>query len=141
MTGKILTTCATLVLFLGAADVPAELQGEWKAAVLEKGGKRTPDAAVKAVSVVIKGDTFALKNRDTVVEEVTLKADPTKSPKQISITPLKGPRKGKEHLGIYSLEGGQLKLCWAVPGNPRPTGFTTTPETGDFLLVLDPVKR
>ena len=128
-------------LTTGAAAADAtELQGEWKAVLIEKAGKRVPDAAVKSITVVIKGDTFTLKSQDKVVEEVTLAADAAKSPRQLTITPIKGPRKGMAHLGIYAAEKGKLKICWAVPGKDRPTTFATTAESGNFLIELEPAK-
>jgi uncharacterized protein (TIGR03067 family) len=90
--------------------------------------KEARDAALKTVTVVIKGDTFTLKSGDKVVEEVTVAVDATKKPKHVTLTPVKGPRKGKSHLGIYAVE------------KDRPTEFATTAESGSFLIVLQPAK-
>jgi uncharacterized protein (TIGR03067 family) len=113
-----------------------DLQGEWKAALIEMAGKKTDDAAVNTVGVVNKDDKFTLKSGDKVVEEVTLTVDATRNPKQITITPIKGPRKGQAHLGIYSVDKGTLKICWAMPKKERPTEFASTAESGNFLIVL-----
>lgn len=133
----------SVLCLAGVAD-PAketdELQGEWKATLIEKAGKKTDEGAVKTVSVVIKGDKFTLKSGDKVVEEVTLTVDATKTPKQITITPVKGPRKDQAHLGIYSVEKGALKICWAVPKKDRPSEFATTAESGNFLIILKSTK-
>src|SRR4051812_23410757 len=99
-----------------AAEPPREadeLQGEWRAALIEMAGKKTDNAAVKTVGVVIKDGKFTLRSGGKVVEEVTLTLDTTRTPKQITIAPIKGPRSGQAHLGIYSVEKGTLKICWA----------------------------
>jgi uncharacterized protein (TIGR03067 family) len=37
---------------------------------------------------------------------------------------------------IYKLEGDRLTYCVAAPGQPRPTEFTTKPDDGNTLVVL-----
>jgi hypothetical protein len=44
-----------------------------------------------------------------------------------------GFTKGKKQLGIYELEGGTFKSCFAAPGNERPADFTSQP--GDHRTV------
>jgi uncharacterized protein (TIGR03067 family) len=142
MIRRFLLACAVTSLTLVSADAGdgKELEGEWKAIVIEQGGKKVPDAALKTITVVIKGDTFTLKNQEKVVEMATLTVDGTKTPRQLTLTPVQGPRKGKAHPGIYTVEKGNLKICWALPGKDRPTEFTTTAESGNFLIVLQSAK-
>ena len=39
-------------------------------------------------------------------------------------------------LGIYALEEGGYKVCFAPAGKPRPTEFGSTPGSGYILQVL-----
>src|SRR5262249_6651525 len=70
--------------------------------------------------------------------EITL--HPEANPRAIDLTAKKGPLKGKTALGIYKLEGDELRLC--LPGSPtvteRPTNFVA-PADSDLLLLR--VKR
>jgi uncharacterized protein (TIGR03067 family) len=67
---------------------------------------------------------------------ITFTLDETKKPKQINammVEPEKGP---KPYLGIYTIEGDELKLCFSKPGDERPTEFTGGAKTGWTLNVL-----
>ena len=60
--------------------------------------------------------------------------DPTKNSKQVDSTALGGPDKGKVTLGIYEIiDANNKRACWARPGEPRPTDFTSTPGSGRTL--------
>lgn len=52
-----------------------------------------------------------------------------------------GPFKGKTTLGIYKLEGNQFTVCFAPPGKERPTEFSTTSGTGQFIHVWKRQKK
>jgi uncharacterized protein (TIGR03067 family) len=137
---------ALLLVAAGPVEKPSParesdaLQGTWRAVVIEKAGKKEADAALKTVTVVIKDNRFALKSRDKVIEEVTLKLDPAKDPPHVTLTPVRGPRKDRPHPGIYAAEKGRLKICWAPPGKERPAAFATAADNGNFLIVLERVE-
>ena len=44
-----------------------------------------------------------------------------------------GPAKGKPMLGIYQIDDKVYKVCFALPGKPRPTEFSSTPGSGYIL--------
>lgn len=54
------------------------------------------------------------------------------SPKAIDFYDKKNPT----IKGIYKIEGNQLILCTAAPGQPRPVKFSTSPFTGTILTTL-----
>lgn len=73
--------------------------------------------------------------------------DPQTRPKEITLTLIEGrPKdakvalskgyKGKQRLGIYALEGDELKLCLAADGQPRPKSFSTRVGDGLTLAVF-----
>ena len=44
--------------------------------------------------------------------------------------------KGKTAEGIYEWQGDNLKLCYSLPGKPRPTKFDSDEKNGTMLFVL-----
>jgi len=46
-----------------------------------------------------------------------------------------GDLAGKEAEGIYSLEGDVLRICYVMPGLPRPEGFESAMGSKAFLVV------
>jgi uncharacterized protein (TIGR03067 family) len=61
--------------------------------------------------------------------------DPARTPKAMNTWDLDGPFQDQTVPGIYRLDGDTLKLCFARPGEKRPTEFTTRSGTG-FLVVV-----
>jgi uncharacterized protein (TIGR03067 family) len=56
-------------------------------------------------------------------------------PRQINYVPLTGPFAGQPCLGIYSVIGNLMYVCFAPPGQQRPTDFITFPGSGQILNV------
>lgn len=128
-----------------ASKEAKELQGEWQAVEVEKDGKKVTADDVKDLRIVFKGGEFIAKSAKGEGKERKSKftLDPSKSPKQIDITPLEGPDKGQTAACIYSLENGQLKLCmpYFKDLGTRPKEFKTQAGDGRMLFVLKRVKR
>jgi uncharacterized protein (TIGR03067 family) len=108
-----------------------DLQGVWQAVVAECGGNPSTTEQVDELRIVIQGEKFDIRP-DGDNRKTTFKVDNNKSPKTIDLTVADGPDKGKVALGIYSFEGGQLKMCINLFGKDRtlrPTEFRT--QSGD----------
>jgi hypothetical protein len=43
--------------------------------------------------------------------------------------------------GIYCLGGDSLKICYALPGNPRPQVFATKPSDRELVFTMKRVPR
>jgi uncharacterized protein (TIGR03067 family) len=72
-----------------------------------------------------------------VVEEGTIKLEPSESPKAINFIIKAGPDKGKTQLGIYQFDGESLKICVAKAGDTeRPSSFTTKPNSENASVVM-----
>ncbi len=110
---------------------PDDLQGVWQAVDAECAGRQSSVEQVEELQIVIKGDRLEIKP-DGENRKTTFKIDASKFPKTIDLTVADGPNKGKVARGIYSLEGGQLKLCINLFGKDQtqlPTEFKT--QSGD----------
>jgi uncharacterized protein (TIGR03067 family) len=129
-----------------AAEVPAAdkdddvktIQGTW--VVDPDVYKDVKDKEVvkemKAVRVVIKGDSCTFKHLPGNEEKGSFRLDPSKKPKQIDLLSDMGTVQAQ---GIYELEKDHLKLCWdrQFKTQGRPTKFAHAKEGNDpFLLVL-----
>jgi RNA polymerase sigma factor (sigma-70 family) len=88
---------------------------------------------------VFSGDEFTAKKGDQVLYKGKFKLDISKSPKVIDLEIVEAPapnadKEGKTSLGIYALNGDDLKLCLATPGEEdRPTKLAG--EAGRHVLL------
>jgi len=88
---------------------------------------------------VFSGDEFTAKKGDQVLYKGKFKLDISKSPKAIDLEIVEAPapnedKEGKTSLGIYALDGDDLKLCLATPGEEdRPTKLAG--EAGKHVLL------
>ena len=144
----IVTLALLLILPLaapGGDQVPDHkaIQGSWTVLEAIHHGKATPKEKLKGVVVTFKGDQMETKVEDTS-RKGTFKLDATKTPKAIDLS------RGKDHsIGIYSLEGDTLKLCFVAqkkdkdgkaPLLKRPATFESTPENRQELVILRRMK-
>jgi uncharacterized protein (TIGR03067 family) len=123
-----------------AKDDHARIQGAWTVISGERGGKQEPAAELKSSSVVITRDRITVRHKDRA-EEMAYKLDPSTKPGHIDLTMIAGPDKDKTAHGIYELSGDQLKICFARPGQERPTGFSTKQNSDQMCFVLKREKR
>jgi RNA polymerase sigma factor (sigma-70 family) len=113
--------------------------GAWKLVKAELQGRELPMAEqAKPVRFVVQPGKFLMQSNAGLVGEFAYTLDPTRDPKEIDITPLEGPagKKGKTLLGIYLLEGDNLKVCVSTPGQKRPTQFGSKERRWELLYVL-----
>jgi RNA polymerase sigma-70 factor (ECF subfamily) len=106
------------------------LAGAWAAVSGEADGQQLPSEAVSSYRLVFDKDKVTVHvARDG--KEGTFKLDPTATPKTMDLT-----LDGGTGLGIYSLEGDVLKICFTESGNARPTEFVTKEGSRQVLLTL-----
>jgi len=106
------------------------LQGTWYLDSAMKDGNVLPKDKAIDTSIVFKGNTFRFPGSAEYAtsKEGTIKLDETKTPKQMDAIST-----GNEvMLGIYAIDANGYKVCFAPPGKPRPTDFTSTAQNGQI---------
>jgi uncharacterized protein (TIGR03067 family) len=134
------------VATLAAADEPAtaagedirQMQGEWIVVSSERDGQAAPEREIASIRRKVSGKTIEVELAGqegivTLTSDFTL--DATKDPKTIDVVRKDGPSQGVPTLAIYELKDGELRICSAPPGQPRPTSFETKPGTGHTMTV------
>lgn len=126
----------------------ASLQGTWQFDIIQTDGWPKPKG--KGPDKLGQGDDRQWKVKGNEItwvgnqgEEVRLAytIDPTKAPKQIDVTFLNGPHKGKKCPGIYErggVAGVLLWLCLNDPGvsAPRPSDVSYSTHEGRTMIGL-----
>jgi RNA polymerase sigma-70 factor (ECF subfamily) len=113
------------------------LQGRWMGQSAEQDGKALPEDEAKRIWVSIKDDRLLLIPGGEWAP-VTIRLDPKKSPKVLSMAPADRVT-DKSVPAIYQLDKGAdtLTLCWdAKDGKAVPTEFATKKGSGLMLIVL-----
>jgi RNA polymerase sigma factor (sigma-70 family) len=107
------------------------LRGTWAGVSGEAGGNTLPADAVKNYRLVFGDGKLTVKFAGEG-KEGTFKLDPAAKPKTIDLT-----LDGGTGVGIYSLDGDTLKLCFTETGKEdRPTEFATKKGRWAVLLVF-----
>jgi uncharacterized protein (TIGR03067 family) len=120
----------------------APIQGTWKVVSFQEAGRRDPPppAALEQMGmrIVISKDRYTVKTKE-MTDARTYKVDPSKSPKWFELEGVKasGGVEVGPNLGIYELNGDELKLCLGRSGKDRPTSFDPNNDpAADVLLIL-----
>lgn len=131
-----LLTAGVLLGTAGARDDAKgdheEIQGNWQVISTQDSGRKAPDEAIRTLKWVITKDKITYKFGDNTTEW-SYKLDATKKPRWIDLT--EGDR---TTLGIYELEGDNLKICFPEGGKgERSTAFESKPDSvNDVLITL-----
>jgi uncharacterized protein (TIGR03067 family) len=110
-----------------------KLAGNWKLIAAESQGQQAPDDVIKSLKWTVAGDKITAKGPEGKSFTSTFKLYPAKNPKAIDLT---NPDRKETLQGIYELTGGQLKICFAAPGERRPESFVTKEDLKVVLFVF-----
>src|SRR5262249_20531293 len=102
----------------------AQLEDYWSIVSGEANWMSMPKETARSGKRVAKDGETTITFGGQVYFKAKFSVDPAKKPRAIDYTMTEGPTKGKTHLGIYELDGGTVKFCFAAPGGDRPTDFT-----------------
>ncbi len=111
-----------------AADELQRLQGTWQVQLWEEAGEPVADLA--ACGVFFGGNAFILRRYDTAFQSGTVQLDPSKSPATVNLAVRQGEGVDGVMLGVYSLEGDTLLLCFDPAGQARPRNFKPSAADG-----------
>jgi uncharacterized protein (TIGR03067 family) len=137
---------AAVGLLIGACNRPAQapaapktdldrFQGTWYLVMAMQDGNTLPEDKVKQTTIVFKGDTFRFPGSAEYAtsKSGTIKLDETKTPKEMDA--ISTENEVMVMLGIYALDEGGYKVCFAPAGKPRPTALGSSPGSGYILQV------
>jgi uncharacterized protein (TIGR03067 family) len=133
--GVLVTGAGTLASDDATRKDLAPLEGTWRVVASEKDGAEAPRDDIESMTISVAGVTYTVRREGKVVEEGTLRIDPTRMPRSIDASPSKP--EGKIQRGIYEWgEDGTIRTCFAHPGQEdRPARFSTTEGTGHTLTT------
>ena len=118
-----------------------KMEGAWQLVRGDEGGEPFSEYVVKNLEVSIKGDQLTFKNIAPLTDKagkLTIKIDPSTTPKCIDLKVEAGSLKGTVLEGVYECKGDELKLClfFASGTRNRPLEFETKAGSNRVLLVL-----
>lgn len=106
-----------------------QFEGEWRAVSIIRDGVELPKMMIGAGQRIGKSNETTVKFGPSVFMKAKTRIDPAASPAEIDYLLSEGPSKGSILLGIYKVEGNLATFCMAEPGLPRPTTFSSLPES------------
>lgn len=116
-----------------AATDPAALDGTWVLTGHERDGKRDAGPFGKE-EAEFAGDRLVVREEGREVLNGTVHVRAGEAPNGITLAITAGQEQGQTMLGIYALDGDELKICWG--NKERPAGFDTAPGSGRMLWIL-----
>ena len=130
---------AAVVRADAAADDWKKLAGTWKVDSATLNGDDTTGVFKETVLAIEEGK-YKVDFMGTT-DAGTLKIDPAKKPKLMTITGTDGPNKGKTLPAIYEVDGDTLKVCYTLAGTDPPAEFKSTAENTTLLVTYKRGKK
>lgn len=131
------TICLPLVAAT-LVDNKDVLQGDWTVASFVANGVNGTPTDLRETE---RKCTFTAGRVSLWPGEGSFKIDSGITPHGIDIAFDMGENKDKTFLGIYSLQGDELRICLARPGSDRPQAFKSEKGSGRLLIVYRRVKK
>jgi uncharacterized protein (TIGR03067 family) len=118
-----------------------QLTGAWSCVSATVDGRPLPKETTDLLRLTLTQNRYKTEKGSEVLFDSTYTIDPSKNPKQISMIGTEGDLAGKEAPGIYSLEADVLRICYVMPGLPRPEAFESAPGSKAFLVTWKRTSR
>jgi uncharacterized protein (TIGR03067 family) len=118
----------------GAGSDARDMEGTWRPLSAEFAGEKWPQKVLDTMKLTMEDGKYSVEVGGRS-DEGTVTCDPAKSPRAMDIKGTNGPNKGKTFLVIYELKGDELRVCYDLSGQSRPTEFATKARTQLFLVT------
>lgn len=122
-------------------NVASQMTGTWSCAAATINGKPLADSTVKKLRLTMTGTRYKTERADEVLFDSTYRLDTTKAPVHINMVGTEGDLAGKEAQGIIAVSGDTLKICYAMPGKPRPIAFASATNSEAYLIIWKREKK
>lgn len=110
----------------------AKLQGSWVRVLGENEARRS--TAPESWTATYEGDRLTLESGGQHYRTGLVTLDASRMPRAINTWDLDGPNKDAVFPGIYEFDGDKLKVCFARPGEKRPTEFKADGSAGGGFI-------
>ena len=110
------------------------IEGVWRCVSATVDGKPLSDATTQSLRLHLTKTGYKTEKGSEVLFDSTYTVDLTKSPKEINMVGTEGDLAGKTALGIFSYDGKTLRICYVMPGSPRPRTFESPQGAKAFLV-------
>jgi uncharacterized protein (TIGR03067 family) len=118
----------------GPAQATKQLEGTWEVVSVTQDGRKVAPEGQGKTQFIVKDGKWRVKKGDQMVEEGTLKIDPSTTPHTIDVMPTTGEHKGQTMHGIYEVKGDTARDCFAMQaGKQRPKSFSADQGSGSRL--------
>lgn len=112
-----------------------QLEGIWQCVAATVDGRALPPTTTEALRLTLTKDRFKTERGLDVLFDSTYTIDQSKTPKEIDMVGTEGDLKGRLARGIYSLDSKELRICYVMPGLPRPKTFESAEGSQAFLVI------
>ena len=124
-----------------SANLASQATGTWSCVAATINGKPLSETAVKKLHLTMTATRYKTERNDEVLFDSTYRLDTTQSPAHINMVGTEGELTGKEAQGIIAMAGDTLKICYTMPGKPRPSAFASATNSEAYLLLWKREKK
>jgi len=126
------------------SDDPAieKILGFWEITKGVNQGEELSDKELDGVLVHVKRYMMITYDRDQNEKyRASFNIDESESPMHIDLLSMVKGRPPAKSLGIIQIKKDSWKICYALPGQSRPTKFESAADSGTMLFVHRPTKQ
>ena len=116
-------------------EAKSPIAGNWKVLSGVRSGTEIP--AERLPAIVVTNKTFTIPAGPGAEFVMSYTLDETKTPFEVDMKIESGPAPDGAALGIVSLDGNKMKLCYNPMGGDRPAKFESVADDNCFFFELE----